>query len=604
MADKRFDDILKNKLDQHRVDKPADWDVFSQKMAAANLDASFDNDIKSELQDYTTGSPDWPVFSDKLTEALSPDGTFDHAINDALQNHTAGTPDWAVFADKLAAAQSPDLSFDELIKEKVANTEKGKADWNAFSQKLNKELDSNFDEEVAETLDNHRRSYVSEHWILLQERLKQIAYLKGSILRIKGLEIACMFALLLTSYNVFNYLWSKQPVTIAEQQIMASVETNKTAALSSEVKPLNKLSELQSQSPESSQFIKENEGKTTADNAVAQTRVAEVMLSQISNNEANNKPLANVSKNNAKTLASETLSSIESSSYSTNDDIALNLTNTSKSVLSKDRSRLSIATLNNGALMALVSEEDERATIKLASDFSPLKEKVLDDCNPSGWTASLALETGVDQFTVLTPYDPTFDVDAYEQQGSARSQGVLLQVNYGQFGLSTGISQRSMQYEPTGIIDTFGNEDTKIYFIKSLDQIRYDYLSVPMQLGYTMNLNHSWKLTASSGFSYQWIRQTDYPTSMVRIDHKEVENKGEKSEASAVDVQIDLASLRSNNFWRFTSGISLERCFGKYGSLFLRPSYEQSLNSTAIGPNRDKFNQWNVSLGYKYTFLK
>ncbi len=592
MADKRFDDILKNKLDQHRVDQPADWDVFSQKMA----DASFDEDIKSELEAHTKGTPDWSVFSGKLTDALSDNAQFDHDVREAFNDYATGTADWNDFADKLNAAQNPDASFDALIKQKMAHTEKGKADWDTFAQKLHKEHDAAFDEEVVDTLQKHRRNYVSEHWLILQERLKQIAYLKGSVIRIKLLELACMIALLLTSYNVFNYVWSKQ--------VIAGVE--KTAELNAsgqdQVFSADQMEGERPQEPSAS-IVK----NTFASNKTSiQENKTQIVLpsenAHVSSLHERSSQASNASNGNE---YNPFMSTRRQDGTRNIDSVSKNRENVHPSTVGIKKEVLSLATLNQKTIATLASLDKEIMGISLAlSPIATSQDQLQDDCNRNGWNVSLALEVGVDRFNVLTPYDPTFDVEAYDQQGTSASQSVLLGLNYGNVGLETGLSRSRMEYSPVGIIDTFGNEATNTYFVKSLDKISYDYRSIPMQLSYAVNISPQWRIFASTGMSYHWIKGESYDAPQVSVDHKEVNNKGEKSEASAVDVQLDLASLRANNFWRFKSTIGLERCFGRYGSLYVRPSYEQSMLNTFIGPNRDRFNQWNVSIGYKYSFIK
>lgn len=142
MLNKKFDDILKHKLDSIQLNTKSDWDVFSKKLDNTMLnDAEFDQHL----------------------------------------------------AQKLGSIQSPTLP-----------------DWDAFSQKLTTE---SFDDSITDKLKEIDTSQVSEHWLLLKDRLENILYFKEQLFSIKLFESFLIVALLVTFINISPVIFKGTPVS-------------------------------------------------------------------------------------------------------------------------------------------------------------------------------------------------------------------------------------------------------------------------------------------------------------------------------------------------------------------------------------------------------
>ncbi len=542
---------------------------------------SFDDILKNKLEGYEKAGPaDWAQFSDKLNDALSKD-PFDEAISQKMDGYQKGTPDWAAFQASRAAQE--DLAFDDQLKDKVASIEKGRSDWADFSKKLQASQDAQFDKQVSESLTPHRKSYVSEHWLLLKGRLEQIAYRKQSLYRIKGLEAAFMVALLFSMFNLSHLIWE--------------TNTPKTGT-SPEVVQL--------------QNTKTTEASILASNA-DQKKDAGTSAASASNTEAaSNKSLA-ASPVTLYTPRSQSPSSTAAvSSTSTNEwaraSKKTSATETSSQIAQQIRhdiqglratAKLANVDLLGRSAMRLPLVDRDNALDAASMVLSPISnEDNSSEANPFG--LAIGVEALASQHSIITPEDPTFDAKAFTHKHNDRQLGVHALLTYKSIGLNLGFTQYQYQYSPTAIVDTFGNEATKEYFIESLDQIAYMLSSLPMSVQYNQALSDTWNVYAGFGGSYNWISQSDYQIGSTDISHKEIDNPEEKSESSLVTAYVGNAVAMDDSFFRLRATTGIERYVGRSFSVFTQAAYERSFQNLQLGVSRDQINQWQIGLGFRY----
>ena len=149
------------------------------------------------------------------------DNHFDDILKhklDAMQTDSAA--DWNVFAQKLEESiQSDENTFDQLVGQKLNNVQSPKLpDWDAFSEKLHSS--DIFDQSISDKLTEIDTSKVSEHWLLLKERLEHILYFKEKLYSIKLFESFLIVALLVTFVNISPVLFPGKPIATQESTIV------------------------------------------------------------------------------------------------------------------------------------------------------------------------------------------------------------------------------------------------------------------------------------------------------------------------------------------------------------------------------------------------
>ena len=566
MPDKQFDHIINQKVRDAKVDVPkSDWNVFSQKLKVAMEhsgpeDSLFDEAIKSKLAAASLDIPksDWSAFAPQLQDSIQADISdtdFDKAILDKVNNPNIPVPaaDWNQFAEKLADAQfdasikekveNPDIKlpkpewavlaamltsthpvpqelsdaeFDSVIQDKMvdSNIEIPESNWNAFSQKMQHAdlSDQQMDQEVKSKLDNYSSRYEESHWAILREKMLETKYLRRNLYGLKWFEAALSILLFMTFANFVadSLMPSAQPMAESiTKESNATIETgantitaeafsrtteeshetaNQTAthettyvAEESKASQLSKIanstqanSTINSKTPTKSNTNIYGSGNNNNNGAASKKPNAGLILT----------PIIREEENNTRALIENKVVA-DATPITTNDEPRLNAFNQiellTPGLFAHNRDLLDPAF----SMATMISTEKKEKT--------------------NHW--NLYLASGVNTHLIYTPRDTAVFFEAYSRSASNIAYDLRIGKEINDIEIMSGLTYQRMQYQSELKEDLGVGEDVYLF---SIDNIRYDFVKIPLNVRWNYDLNQKFGFFADLGLSANILMNAEY----------------------------------------------------------------------------------------------
>jgi hypothetical protein len=212
-----------------------------------------------------------------------------------------------------------------------------------------------------------------------------------------------------------------------------------------------------------------------------------------------------------------------------------------------------------------------------------------------------------DYNVISAPTDKLFQLPGYRTDSTGLRAGVFVAAQNGKWGLQTGLSFARVAYRPLLPEQQYGTFDYLV--VESFEQIRYDFLQIPLRLRRSLLPDGShWNLYALGGLEANLILTAQYDINKQEIVSEramampapeaiaEQSILGKKQYPEGV---LNGDPFLQNTYLSFSLGFGLERTLFSRYALFAEPVYARSLFGHEIGPNNDRIHQFSLRAGLK-----
>jgi hypothetical protein len=542
MNDKRFDDIIKNKLETLRANyAPETWEALSSKM-----------EIDPELSD------------------ISLDQNFDQTVKTQLNS--------------IRAEYNPE-TWDELA---------AKMELSSFEEEV---IDEHFDSTLQSKLNTYSIPLSDNSWEILKERMEYEAYIRTQLYIAKATEVVIIFLLLFT---VFRLLPSGNSQERNPDIDFAKVELEKDQ-LSSTSNPelLNSTEYLLHEVAENNLSvengqIKETKSKTTLGNSPTDQHLIVEAVNDIQTPQELNKKVNEIvalnkitaSLNQSPTTQREI--AILADAFTPNDFLESNL--------QKSNQLAKYASLDK--LDQIPAEGINYATDLFNSEINLIafNKKPRTKIWLNGFISA-------DAMLVNTPYDPVYDAPAFNKAAAGFSGGISVSAQRGSVELDAGLSYSSKGYQPQIIRELNGSLEAN-YVERALTNIIFDMAQANFNIKHHFYKNKKFQLYIMAGSTFNLITYSEYnfeekPRSgngeplLTPIQTKLLDDKNFE------DGALEGGGLISNSYFTLNAGIGLQHNISNKTAIFFQPNYQRHILDGGIGPNNDRIHNLSIQIGTK-----
>jgi hypothetical protein len=467
-------------------------------------------------------------------------------------------------------------NFDDQIRKKLIDLSPQQAGdaWDIFEKKRETltaiEKDHAFDQNIKTTLKNDLKPrYNHTHWEILKNNLIVIDQRKRAIHIAKTAEAAILILLLIVINNVM-IVESKQKEYHEKSNSFARV--------------------IESPDQRKHKLTAENRSENTLGKAVNQR-----LLSTKTNR---------FQKNNASRLLPKGTIELQKLGL----EKVKVLPTTVKPIA------IDVKVTNNKGIETYAARTDENFSINRVEiiptcALSPLKaQKAFTPMTLakalSSRQSSISIFASSDVNLINTPFDRVYALESYNKEALNNSYGISYAQKLKNTEIETGLTYAQRIYQPEIFTETYG-QNGDFYFEKNLNKIRYDLVSIPLNLKYHFASNPNWSAYFMTGISLNIVMAASYDINQALILGEPP--VGRLKESKLDDKNFIAGFLQGDNFNEnyfvsATVGFGLEKKIINNTSLYLQPSYQRQLwsDDIGIGPNKDKIHTASLQVGIKY----
>ena len=269
--------------------------------------------------------------------------------------------------------------------------------------------------------------------------------------------------------------------------------------------------------------------------------------------------------------------------------------------------RFNEATFSNNPVLPT----QENKTFLVVSDNQILKEAVIRAPLPQPKQNKLewsVVPTALMNINIVaSPYDPIYKLNGYTRVSSQPAFALLAGARKGGNEILTGVRLKNTSYQPKAVREIFGGIQNAVTSV-SLTNVSYQVIEVPLILRKHIINNKDFKVFAGIYAGLNVISKSDYqidyedipsfmPSPPLVVDGSGPQPKLEQKPFSTG--WMEGGSFSENAF--FTGGveIGIEKLIANDLSLNIAASFGKYLSNTGKGPNRDSFDDLNLSIGFR-----
>ncbi|MDX1667160.1 MAG: outer membrane beta-barrel protein [Saprospiraceae bacterium] len=236
--------------------------------------------------------------------------------------------------------------------------------------------------------------------------------------------------------------------------------------------------------------------------------------------------------------------------------------------------------------------------------------------NRNGWR--LGVFNSLDYNRIMTPPNPEEGIRGYDRFELGYGGGLSVALTLGRWEIESGAIYSSRNYSPLPVIYYQGS--VRQGFIgKALQDIQLNLINVPLNFRYNLLDQSKWRLYAMAGASLQVAFTADYDLGTHYIPSPSFSGGAISSEPGKFRDKdfsggwLEGGTFRENGFVTGNVGVGVERLFSTRLSLFLQPTYQQSIiyfNDEAnlflgkelpagLGPDQDRFHTLSIFTGIR-----
>lgn len=449
-----------------------------------------------------------------------------------------------------------DNSFSAKLSEYAASP--ATSDWDSFSKLLND--NEAFDTQVKSKLEEIPATKVSEHWVILQDHLRNIRNVKEGILKLKLIEAILSVSFLLmfvSSIPSFELPGKYHSVTLDEQIAISQIDRRSNEVVS--VNSNEKYFTSGSITPESSNS-----------NITHQNNIEAGITFQADN----------VVKASESEVTSESVKTLLQPHQS---DVTRQVPKEVISPIQNNPITDHISVIEQAKGHTLTSQQPTSLPIDQA-EMSILDHRL----------ANLAFHVvvGVNGDQIATPYDATFQTAAFDHRSIGNNVGARLSYDLSKLTIETGFSVLTKGYKPRYLVSSQGRTTEAI--VNGFETVDYKFVSVPLTAKYDLLSNNRYSVYGIAGLRLDHLTQESFTlnTSSLSTNPTEFEEFIENK---------TIASLGSNdNFLHYSLGLGVSRALTSTIDLYGQVLYSDQLTQQGIGLSQNTITTVNFQVGIKY----
>lgn len=498
--------------------------------------------------------------------------------------------------------------FDDIIKGKLdhlAPTE-SKDIWSSFESKLDINqpvlTDNVFDQKVKDAVASHRPHFKSEHWKLMKAELVTIEERKNTIFITKALELAAIFLIVFTITQLTPYL--NQDHTKKSNELYAADATNQK----------NSPQEKPALSQKNNNKVAQISVTTSSENKILQQKHLYAPNQTIANFESsmsdalelkdvfngltshivieNSGQDQNLDAGFQPNEQIEAINTLKINEISEDIDQPSNLSGDAfTQVYQKERNIEEVSQIEN---KKMTFPESEMALIIPIKPIESIKKQ---NIALSGWYAK-------DVNLINTPFDKLFSKASYNSEALNNSYGLNISFQKSDLEIQTGLAYQHKEYQPRVVNDPYGAFGDN-YFIKKLNKIGFDLVTVPVNIKYHGLSGAGWSSYIMVGAALNMVANAEYDITETLVKGKSsrsyLPSEPLLDQKTFIKGIFNGDSFKNNYYASIGFGFGIEKSIYKNTSLYVQPSYFRQIISSdiGIGPNKDKIHTTSLQVGLK-----
>lgn len=483
-----------------------------------------------------------------------------------------------------------DKEGDHIIKKKLESYEAdlSKMDWNSFKKKLHEAeaVDTRFDEGVKSKLDAFTSTYEVEHWLSLRDELIRKKEVRKHIHTLKSMEMLLAVLLLFLFYSLFNVSspqFAHQPYHEKYPSVV-SMEADISNTDNSVV--LN-------ESDEATEVTEDVQVDSEIENNVTKPILMEANTSVSDDEKTVIVSHSSIRNNTSRTSASHQIA--KPYTQPVIDGVTISYADSAiEKKVDGDRSLLSEVV----SLDSKISEVDYER--KMVSNAIVLAKKTI---KPRMFVSVVG---GPRKNIISSPFDPVYRTNPYSAFNVNYDISVQVGKAWTRAEIFTGVKYVYQEYKPKKV-DEIVNEGS-VRFVQSLNNNRYGLLSVPVGFNYNFVNRGRHHLYASVSGDANFVMRANYAVVIKEYGNSRGYTTSSALENSQLDRKpfvdpiLEGGPILDNTFLSATVGLGYRYQLGNHFSVFSKGSYQHTIISEGIGPNKDKFYGISLGLGMRYDF--
>lgn len=194
-------------------------------------------------------------------------------------------------------------------------------------------------------------------------------------------------------------------------------------------------------------------------------------------------------------------------------------------------------------------------------------------------------------------------VDGQTRQFRGFNTGFTLGYRQGKWGLEAGLAYAQKQYEPKKKVEIYAGNVTSGYVGSYLANVDADLISIPVKVTRRIGKVGKTSVHAVAGVTTNIAAQKSYHYKTVQFPGSAPSSQGPNTIAAQPQLRqtgrgvFENGNLTDNIYASADVGLRLERPIAGRWTVFVEPTYRQSLSSKGLGPRPAKINTFSLQAG-------
>lgn len=214
---------------------------------------------------------------------------------------------------------------------------------------------------------------------------------------------------------------------------------------------------------------------------------------------------------------------------------------------------------------------------------------------------NVAMLGSTDYNRVMTPPNYAFRLRGFDRYTSGYGGGILLGMEYGRIEIGSGLIYAAKEYQPLPVIFVKGSSQ-KGFIAESLENIQLNLVNLPVYLRYDAIKKDKWRAYVTGGASLQIALGANYfisPPITLPVNTQALVVEGDIQ--NTTEGWLEGGSFKQNSYVTANLSLGIERFVSERWSVFVQPTYHQSVGyfANGLGPNLDRIHTLSLWTGIR-----
>lgn len=214
---------------------------------------------------------------------------------------------------------------------------------------------------------------------------------------------------------------------------------------------------------------------------------------------------------------------------------------------------------------------------------------------------NVAMLGSTDYNRVMTPPNYAFRLRGFDRYTPGYGGGILLGMEYGRIEIGSGLIYAAKEYQPLPVIFVKGSSQ-KGFIAESLENIQLNLVNLPIYLRYDAIKKDKWRAYVTGGASLQIALGANYfisPPITLPVNTQALVVEGDIQ--NTTEGWLEGGSFKQNSYVTANLSLGIERFVSERWSVFVQPTYHQSVGyfANGLGPNLDRIHTLSLWTGIR-----